>query len=163
MSGPRRGLGRVLRELAAVGVDAFPLARVAVHAEVVALDDVALLARRRHHDDGNAARDRVALDAAEHLEAGEARHLEVGDDQVRPQPRHRGQALRPAGEDLDLVPHAGEDLPAGETHRVVIVDDDDPLLTRRRSHGNAQGARCGDGASCCTVCRKRGTSSGLVR
>ena len=91
------------------------LDHVGVHAEVVAGDEVLLLARRGEDDDRQALERRVAADLAQHLEPVLARHLDVEQHdrrvaglavgegavaaQVRPSPpRRRWATVDPVGE-----------------------------------------------------------------
>ncbi len=95
---------------------------------------------------------------AEHLEAGQAGHPQVGDDDVAALGLDAGQPLPRVGEGKDVEPVAaqrGDD--ALEAVGVVVEDEDAPLLLRahgRPPGGSASGRRPGYIARNCSSNRR---------
>ena len=65
------------------------------------------------------------LDTANHLQAVDGAHLEVGDDEVERLFGERRATIRAVRADGDLVAHFGNGQGDALTHRVVVVDDED--------------------------------------
>ena len=74
------------------------------------------------------------MDPGDHLQAADARHFEIHHHHARLELGHTFEALGPIIEGHHAQTHLGQDLAAGEPHRVVVVDDDDHVRRRRGSH-----------------------------
>ena len=80
----------------------------------------------RDHDHGQGG---IALpEARQDLEAVDARHLDVEDDDVRPAALHGGEAVLARGGLDELVPLVLEDHPQGGSDVRLVVDDEDQRL-----------------------------------
>ena len=119
---------------------------VAVDAQPVALDDVAVLRRRGEHDHGDQARARVGANLAQHFHAVHQGELLVEQDHLRvreeatgvgPEAEDELQRLRPVAHHVDIV---GEVMLLEGVQRQqfvvrVVLDqqDIDALVGHRRS------------------------------
>src|SRR4051794_24682824 len=104
----------------AFGVDG--LHEIAVRAEVIAFLNVPRFLRRREHDDGNYTRRLVALEPPQHVEAVQARHLHVEQDQAR-MPAVAAQPWALAQDEVervDAVAHANHAALTGHAPKCAV-------------------------------------------